>query len=437
MRTEGYQALRCPTCGEGVFVLPRSPLPEPASAPSGPVRNLNRPASSVTAGFPDVLDEGPVRLTDPIPYPVGETHVSRPDADADGEIEWVDEPDASVGPGGGGPITPSIPRPFLDPADLAADEIRSASGAGERTAEEVEGRPSGKAPEAKPPARPRPPPTKPGAPRLETSKVRRGRTVEAPNLEPVTVIDRPGLGDRLRRHRNLLIFVSVALLVAGTVAYRVRRARLQGLPLVAERGRAEGLSALDEGRFDTASQLLSEARRAVDELGDSFEGASAIRQGAREAEVIVRLAPGSLESMLDEAARSADARAWAETFDRLYKGRTVLIDAEVTAAPDGQGSGRFELDYKILPPGEGEAPRTIGLIDTAGFKLIEERSPRVGDHVVFGATLASFRYDLDREVWLVRFEPDSGVPITHYKALQALRPGWPSDADEAPKEERP
>ena len=30
-RTEGYQALRCPACGEGVFVLPRSPLPEPAA----------------------------------------------------------------------------------------------------------------------------------------------------------------------------------------------------------------------------------------------------------------------------------------------------------------------------------------------------------------------------------------------------------------------
>src|ERR1700722_7577278 len=34
-RTEGYQALRCPACGEGVFVLPRSPLPEPV-APERP-----------------------------------------------------------------------------------------------------------------------------------------------------------------------------------------------------------------------------------------------------------------------------------------------------------------------------------------------------------------------------------------------------------------
>ena len=32
-RTEGYQALRCPACGEGVFVLPMSPLPEPVAPP--------------------------------------------------------------------------------------------------------------------------------------------------------------------------------------------------------------------------------------------------------------------------------------------------------------------------------------------------------------------------------------------------------------------
>src|SRR4051812_39350344 len=36
-RTEGYQALRCPTFGEGIFVLPRSPLPEPP-APASPSR---------------------------------------------------------------------------------------------------------------------------------------------------------------------------------------------------------------------------------------------------------------------------------------------------------------------------------------------------------------------------------------------------------------
>src|SRR6516164_8534156 len=55
-RTEGYQALRCPACGEGIFVLPRSPLPEPVA----PARSSGR---KVAAG--GWVDEGPVELTDP------------------------------------------------------------------------------------------------------------------------------------------------------------------------------------------------------------------------------------------------------------------------------------------------------------------------------------------------------------------------------------
>src|SRR5262249_56162950 len=60
-RTEGYQALRCPACGEGVFVLPRSPLPEPV-APAGAAAPRG---AHVRARSPWV-EEGPVELTDPV-----------------------------------------------------------------------------------------------------------------------------------------------------------------------------------------------------------------------------------------------------------------------------------------------------------------------------------------------------------------------------------
>ncbi len=59
-RTEGYQALRCPTCGEGIFVLPRSPLPEPPI----PASSTRSRAEAVVEAFPD--DE-PLVLTDPVP----------------------------------------------------------------------------------------------------------------------------------------------------------------------------------------------------------------------------------------------------------------------------------------------------------------------------------------------------------------------------------
>jgi hypothetical protein len=218
----------------------------------------------------------------------------------------------------------------------------------------------------------------------------------------------------------------------ATVAFRIWRSRLQDLPRIAELGRVEGLAALDEGKFDRANQLLSAAKRAVARLGDEFQGASAIRQGADEAAIIVKLAPSSLEAMLDEAA-PADANEWSDRFATLYKGRSIIVDAHVTAVPDGRGAGRYELDYRIFRGGDGGRPQSLGRIDTTGFRLFETISPKIGDRVTFGARLASFQFDMSHEEWLVGLEPE-GVLMTHTKALEAL--GWPS-ADDRGQEGEP
>src|SRR5438309_8062033 len=82
-RTEGYQALRCPECGEGIFVLPRSPLPEPPAPPTARTR-------SPVSGRSSAIDDAPIALTDP-PAPMGE-----PEA----EVEWLDPvPSPSRGEG--------------------------------------------------------------------------------------------------------------------------------------------------------------------------------------------------------------------------------------------------------------------------------------------------------------------------------------------------
>ena len=65
-------------------------------------------------------------------------------------------------------------------------------------------------------------------------------------------------------------------------------------------------------------------------------------------------------------------------------------------------------------------PIGIGLIDLTGFQLFELARPRKGDHVTFGAKLASFEFDATNDVWWVGLEPDSGVFITHTKALEAI-----------------
>jgi len=66
------------------------------------------------------------------------------------------------------------------------------------------------------------------------------------------------------------------------------------------------------------------------------------------------------------------------------------------------------------------------LIDLKGFQLFEQPPTRKGDHVTFGARLASFTYDSTRELWVIRLDPTSGVFIKHSKALEIL--GWPRTA---------
>ena len=106
-----------------------------------------------------------------------------------------------------------------------------------------------------------------------------------------------------KSHRYSLIFSAVALLVMATIGFRYRQQKRQQYPLIAERGRTEGIPALDEGKFDRAYQLLSAAKSAVDSLGGDIEGADEIREAAEEAAIFIDLSSQTLEQMLKEAGR--------------------------------------------------------------------------------------------------------------------------------------
>ena len=393
-RTEGYQALRCPTCGEGIFVLPRSPLPDPA--PPSSVLTRRRPSNR------SLGDDDPLVLTDPpSPSEIAQARSGfadgtspKPVAEAEAEIEWVDEVDEAPAPNEPKPRSTfpaqrNEPKPKPRP-NIAPDETN---------------------PSPKPTRKPKARPTPVAAP--NEPKVRAGL---------IAVEDRPTLGEWVAKRRNPLIFLAVTIVVIGTLAIRFRAKTLDELPRVAEIGRIQGLAKLDAGEFQVAKKLLDDAASAVDALGGRYEAADAIRQGAREAAIFADLASDTLEQLIEKAARYQPADAWPAHFDAIYKGQSVVFEDDVSAVPNLTEPGTsYKISYQILYGGETKAAGR-GRVDLRGFKLFEQTSPKVGDHKVFGARLAAISFDADSGDWLVSFQPDSGVFITHYKALNFV---WP------------
>ena len=377
-RTEGYQALRCPTCGDGIFVLPRSPLPEPP-IPSTVSRSR---ASAIPEAF---YEEDPHLLTDP-PAPGSEGEID-PDESGEAEIDWVDE-------------LPAVPDPRQEAPKV--DQPTKAKSAPEVVPAAPAVRPRPKKPAAKP----------------------------APPMVPV--VDQPTLAEWAWRNRNALLVAGVVLLVLGAIGVRRHRQRLEELPQVAEIGRTEGLKRLDDGDFQGAKKLLGDAASAVDSLGGRYAAAEAIRQGAREAAIFTDLVPEGLDRLLEEAATYRDVKEWPSHFAGYYRGRSVILESVITAVPDpDRPDSSYQIEYRIFT-GPGPKADARARIDLAGFRLFALSLPKVGEPQTFGARLAGLEFDLISSEWVFTFEPESGVFITHPKALASI--GWTtSEASEEPR----
>ncbi len=447
-RTEGYQALRCPACGEGVFVLPCSPLPEPVPPPGMASRRARsaRPRGGRVA-------EGPVELADAAE---GSLELELEDESAglaDDQIIWDDDSDA-VGNGSraAGPATARV-----SPEDLAAAEIEAArrkEAAASREAGSAAARRASPTPATTGRGRPAPAPgqgqgqargaeARPARPRPGTAgqpgtaRPSRPRPAPAAPIEPGPIQVAP----RQRTGPNVpLIFFLLGLLVLGAIGWRAWRYHREQLPRVVERGRDEGIPALEEGDFDRANQLLSAARDAVDTLGGAVNGADEIRAAADEADLFVNLCSETLEDLLARAGRS-DPDAWQSEFDTLYKGRSCLFDTTIVSTP---AEGGYEIAYIVFPPGEasrfGDAglalPDRYARIDLEGFELFEQAHYVLNAHVTFGAKIRSLDYDAAKKHWVIRLDPKSGRFIRHHKALEAS--GWPSpEAAQVPTEDMP
>ncbi len=435
-RTEGYQALRCPACGEGVFVLPRSPLPYPPTSKRGEGTRSGRPIERM-------VDEDPVELSDPASVSVdlgGDEHAA-----ADADIVWDDalpEPTRDV------EAKPAAPaRSLISPTGSVDLGVAGPPGAATGAAPRAKttpagggspgGRPREQVPKHRSPSQA--PARRPGskAPRVDHSlRDPRSAAAHAGLADgPDELVHEVKPASRIRTLNRWLLVV-VPIVVIATAAWSYRQRVRQGYPLIAEKGREEGIPALEAGEFDKAHQLLSAARKAVDALGGAIKDADEIRQAAMEAAIYVNLLPQDLGELLTEAARADSADEWESRFNRLYKDRAVIVSSVVTAVPDGSASSKYELALRILPPGESGnrdgSPDRVGEFDLKGFKLFELVGMPKDSVLTFGARLESFRFDTEKNTWFVRFAPDSGVIILHTKALDTL--GWRNDSIALPAE---
>ncbi len=438
-RTEGYQALRCPACGEGVFVLPRSPLPEPVAP--------ERPSTAKAAGMGERwVEEGPIELTD-----AERVSVDVADGKArwsEAEIIWDEAPVETPSPVVPSPVRGRVPVDDVQiagPPDGVIPE-RAVRGADAQNRGGSQRRPRKPAQEGR--ATPRVGGDVPEGATIpaENDRRRRSRSAATRQLDqsesaPEPAVLQPKLRSRTRT-LNRWLFVLVPLLVIATVAWRLRRSQMQEYPLMADRGRKEGIPALEAGDFDKAFQLLADAEKAVNALGGDVEGADEVRQASKQAAIFNTLLSETLEELLDKAGQT-DSDTWANKFDTLYKGKAIIVDSWIKAEPDPAGSGRYDILYRVVPPGEGSnfregalsLPARIGVIDFTGFQLFELATPHVGERKIFGARLSGFKRDNDRDLWVIQLEPKSGVFITHTKALERI--GW-QDGSEivAPKEDQ-
>ena len=369
-RTEGYQALRCPHCGDGVFVLPRSPLPLPPTPVSA--RAKARPARAEST-FTDDLG---IELTD-----------APPQEDLD-EIQWVD-PDPSK-PAADRPaveLEPIPPRPEPEPDfDVPFDppEIHAPS---------------------KPKTRPKHGVAAATLPRDQAPSPRpsRSRSIEAePGLLVVPV-------KRRRKSGVALVLLVVSSIAAITIFVVHRNQRLQELPHLAEVNFNEGREALEAGRFEEAKLKLGRASKAYSELGVRDETALDAIRFAEEAAILNDLDRDTPKEIVEEVARLDEVEGQ-QKFDSFHKGRTILVE-DIVESVDG---GRVQLRSLILL-GRGPVPSRIGRLDLLDFKLLKDKDLKTDDSVIFGAKLKSIR--LEGSEWRIKLESDSGVWMTNSKAL--------------------
>src|SRR5262245_40745975 len=175
-------------------------------------------------------------------------------------------------------------------------------------------------------------------------------------------------------------------------------------------------------RHARAEKLLAEGyfRLAVEELssGEKLNLASLTTperlrwdQTQKQAALLADLVAEPLEEILIHAAGTREPE-WSAEFEKRYKGKSVVFDAEWQRGPDGGG----KIRYPLLA---GRDRARLAMEGLAVFKFIPGPGP---ERVLVGARLASIQLEPPGPAWVVRFQSDSGVLITNPGAARLFSP---------------
>ena len=123
----------------------------------------------------------------------------------------------------------------------------------------------------------------------------------------------------------------------------------------------------------------------------------------------------SLEEILNEARRQIRDDEWRALFRENYQGGAVLFDDQLVENDQGQ----IELQWYSAQIGKVKARIEIPLKVLTKVDLGQPR------RVIFGARLHSIQRG-EGGVWIIRFDPDSGVLITEPELLRFVS-GQPLD----------
>src|SRR5579883_2421730 len=209
----------------------------------------------------------------------------------------------------------------------------------------------------------------------------------------------------------LLTLVAAAGILAALLPHLLRPAYPSPEPRTLADDMQAGQRALAQGKFQSAARALKAAWDRQAEHPDRLSRAQRRRlaQLHRQADLLSDLSSESLEEILRHAADLiADPEEWQREFTKRYRGKAVVFNTEVRPDP----ARKFQLDYTVFLD---DRPAQLDLANVQLLDLLPLEKPQ---RLLFGLRLA--RVDLQAGgVWVIHFEPDSGVLLTDPDAAAA------------------